>query len=170
MKIFEQYIQTPCELYWRQAAREQLLRMGDEEMARASQAVQWVFVMGCQSGFDLLRDQLIINSIICFLLHSSQEKWSLNSSSEAWGQFIPSDRLIGLKLAGWVCLQTAAIATTLSLSAAMRTQTHETRTLPRCGGNNSYSTCEYKSVVYDCLSRYCTYVWSWGTSSSFRTP
>ena len=40
-----------------------------------SQAVQWVFfVMGCQNGFDLLRDLLIINCIICFLLHSSQEK------------------------------------------------------------------------------------------------
>lgn len=32
------------------------------------------FVMGCQNGFDLLRDLLIINCIICFLLHSSQEK------------------------------------------------------------------------------------------------
>lgn len=32
------------------------------------------FVMGCQNGFDLLRDLLIINCIICFLLHSGQEK------------------------------------------------------------------------------------------------
>lgn len=71
VKIFEQSIQTPCGLYWRQAAREQLLRMGNEE----TQAVQWgFFVMGCQNGFDLLRDLLIINCIICFLLHSSQEK------------------------------------------------------------------------------------------------
>lgn len=34
VKIFEQSIQTPCGLYWRQAAREQLLRMGNEEMAK----------------------------------------------------------------------------------------------------------------------------------------
>jgi len=32
------------------------------------------FVMGCQNGFDLLRDLLIINCIICFLLYTSQEK------------------------------------------------------------------------------------------------
>lgn len=32
------------------------------------------FVMGCQNGFDLLRDLLIINCIICFLLHSGQKK------------------------------------------------------------------------------------------------
>lgn len=30
--------------------------------------------MGCQNGFDLLWDLLIINCIICFLLSSSQEK------------------------------------------------------------------------------------------------
>lgn len=39
-KIFEQSIQTPCGLYWRQAAREQLLRMGNEE----TPAVHWFFL------------------------------------------------------------------------------------------------------------------------------
>lgn len=74
VKIFEQSIQTPCGLYWRQAAREQLLRMGNEEMAKTRRQFSGFFVMGCQNGFDLLRDLLIINCIICFLLHSSQEK------------------------------------------------------------------------------------------------
>lgn len=32
------------------------------------------FVIGCQNGFDLLRDLLIINCIICFLLRLGQEK------------------------------------------------------------------------------------------------
>lgn len=32
------------------------------------------FVIDCQNGFDLLRDLLIINCIICFLLRSGQEK------------------------------------------------------------------------------------------------
>lgn len=99
VKIFEQSIQTPCGLYWRQAAREQLLRMGNEEMAKTRRQFSGFFVMGCQNGFDLLRDLLIINCIICFLLHSSQEKANPNSSSEAWAQFIPSERVIGPKLA-----------------------------------------------------------------------
>lgn len=99
VKIFEQSIQTPCGLYWRQAAREQLLRMGDEEMAKTRRQFSGFFVMGCQNGFDLLRDLLIINCIICFLLGSSQEKANPNSSSEAWAQFIPSERVIGPKLA-----------------------------------------------------------------------
>lgn len=34
VKIFEQSIQTPCGLQGEQTAREQLLRMGDEEMAK----------------------------------------------------------------------------------------------------------------------------------------
>lgn len=76
VKIFEQSIQTPCGLYWRQAAREQLLRMGNEEMAKTLRQFSGFFVMGCQNGFDLLRDLLIINCIICFLHHSSQEKWT----------------------------------------------------------------------------------------------
>jgi hypothetical protein len=58
----------------RQAAREQLLRMGDEEMAKTLRQFHLGFVMGCQSAFDLLRQLLIINCIICFLSHSSQEK------------------------------------------------------------------------------------------------
>lgn len=74
VKIFEQSIQTPCGLYWRQAAREQLLRMGNEEMAKTRRQFSGFFVMGCQNGFDLLRDLLIINCIICFLLRSRQEK------------------------------------------------------------------------------------------------
>ncbi len=74
VKIFEQSIQTPSGLYWRQAAREQLLRMGDEEMAKTRRQFSGFFVIGCQNGFDLLRDLLIINCIICFLLCSSQEK------------------------------------------------------------------------------------------------
>lgn len=74
VKIFEQSIQTPCGLYRRQAAREQLLRMGNEEMAKTRRQFSGFFVIGCQNGFDLLRDLLIINCIICFLLHSSQEK------------------------------------------------------------------------------------------------
>lgn len=74
VKIFEQSIQTPCGLYWRQATREQLLRMGNEEMAKTCRQFSGFFVIGCQNGFDLLRDLLIINCIICFLLHSSQEK------------------------------------------------------------------------------------------------
>lgn len=53
----------------RQAAREQLLRMGDEEMAKTLRQFHWDFVMGCQSAFDLLRQLLIINCIICFLSH-----------------------------------------------------------------------------------------------------
>lgn len=74
VKIFEQSIQTPCGLYWRQATREQLLRMGNEVMAKTCRQFSGFFVIGCQNGFDLLRDLLIINCIICFLLHSSQEK------------------------------------------------------------------------------------------------
>lgn len=34
VKIFEQSIQTPCGLYRRQTASEQLSRMGDEDMAK----------------------------------------------------------------------------------------------------------------------------------------
>lgn len=78
VKIFEQSIQTPCGLYWRQVAREQLLRMGNEDMAKTRRQFNFFFpfffVMGCQNGFDLLRDLLIINCIICFLLHSGQKK------------------------------------------------------------------------------------------------
>lgn len=79
VKIFEQSIQTPCGSYWRQAAREQLLRMGNEDMAKTRRQFTVIFflcffVMGCQNGFDLLRDLLIINCIICFLLRSGQEK------------------------------------------------------------------------------------------------
>lgn len=105
VKIFEQSIQTPCGLYWRQATREQLLRMGNEEMAKSCRRFSegcffsFFFVMGCQNGFDLLRDLLIINCIICFLLRSSQEKANPNSSSEARAQFVPSERAIGPKLA-----------------------------------------------------------------------
>lgn len=100
VKIFEQSIQTPCGLYRRQAAREQLLRMGNEEMAETRRRFSGVFfVMGCQNGFDLLRELLIINCIICFLLRSSQEMRTPNSSSEGRAQFIASERAIGLKLA-----------------------------------------------------------------------
>lgn len=80
VKIFEQSIQTPCGSYWRQAAREQLLRMGNEDMAKTRRQftviffLSFFFVMGCQNSFDLLRDLLIINCIICFLLRSGQEK------------------------------------------------------------------------------------------------
>lgn len=78
VKIFEQSIQTPCGSYRRQAAREQLLRMGNEEMATTPRQFTvfflLFFVIGCQNGFDLLRDLLIINCIICFLLRSGQEK------------------------------------------------------------------------------------------------
>lgn len=108
VKIFEQSIQTPCGLYWRQATREQLLRMGNEEMAKSCRRFSegcffvffvFFFVMRCQNGFDLLGDLLIINCIICFLLRSSQEKANPNSSSEARAQFVPSERAIGPKLA-----------------------------------------------------------------------
>lgn len=52
---------------------------GQWRHGRDSQAVHCYFffsffVMGCQNGFDLLRDLLIINRIICFLLCSGQEK------------------------------------------------------------------------------------------------
>lgn len=40
VKIFEQSIQTPCGLYWRQPTREQLLRMANEEDGEDSEAVQ----------------------------------------------------------------------------------------------------------------------------------
>ena len=46
VKIFEQSIQTPCGLYWRQATREQLLRMGNEEMAKTRRQFSGFFCHG----------------------------------------------------------------------------------------------------------------------------
>lgn len=43
VKIFEQSIQTPCGSYWRQAAREQLLRMGNEDMAETRRQFTVIF-------------------------------------------------------------------------------------------------------------------------------
>lgn len=132
VKIFEQSIQTPCGLYWRPAAREQLLRMGNEEMAKTRKQFGF-FVMGCQNGFDLLRDLLIINCIICFLLRSSQEKrtptlhqrpghnsyYQRGWLDRSWLHRLSAD-------GNWKY--------TTSLSALKRT--HESRTLPMCEGNN----------------------------------
>lgn len=99
-----------------------------------SQAVRWVFfVIGCQNGFDLLRDLLIINCIICFLLRSSQEKRTptlhQRPGHNSYHQRGWLDRswLSGLSAdGGWKY--------TTSLSALKRTR--ESRTLPRCEGNS----------------------------------
>lgn len=45
VKIFEQSIQTPCGSYWRQAAREQLLRMGNEDMAKTRRQFTVIFFL-----------------------------------------------------------------------------------------------------------------------------
>lgn len=60
-------------------------------------------VMGCQNGFDLLRDLLIINCIICFLLHSSQES-KLQRFIRGLGKFISSEK--GLD-GNWRCRPSA---------------------------------------------------------------
>lgn len=99
-----------------------------------SGAFFFFFVMGCQNGFDLLWDLLIINCIICFLLGSSQEKSQPQLFIRGPGT-IRAIREGDWTEAGCAGYQQMVAKSTQLPSQALKGNRKLT-SLPRCGGHN----------------------------------
>lgn len=91
-------------------------------------------VMGCQNGFDLLWDLLIINCIICFLLGLSQEKSQPQLFIRGRGTIRAIREGRWTEAGGAGCQQMVAKSTQLPAQALKGNR--KLASLPRCGGHN----------------------------------